>query len=65
MNYSQSIFAMVLNVSTKTVQAWESAERSPSGASLRLLEVIDKGFDNSNSIKSRPKKKQKTARKEL
>ncbi len=59
MNYSQPIFAMVLNVSTKTVQAWEAAERSPSGASLRLLEVIHKGFGNSHSIEARPKKKRK------
>ncbi len=44
MNYSQSFFAMVLNVSTKTVQAWESGKRSPSGSGLRFLEIMDKGF---------------------
>jgi putative transcriptional regulator len=43
-NYSQSIFAKVLNVSIKTVQAWESGARIPSHAALRLLEVIDKGL---------------------
>lgn len=42
--YSQSIFAKVLNVSVKTVQSWESGERFPSHAALRLLEIVDKGF---------------------
>lgn len=43
-NYSQGIFALVLNVSIKTVQSWESGERIPSHATLRLLEIIDKGI---------------------
>lgn len=43
-HYSQSIFARVLNVSIKTVQAWESGERFPSHAALRLLEIVDKGI---------------------
>lgn len=43
-NYSQGIFAKVLNVSIKTVQSWESGIRVPSHAALRLLEIIDKGF---------------------
>ena len=42
--YSQSIFAKVLNVSVKTVQSWESGERFPSHAALRLLEIVDKGI---------------------
>ena len=42
--YSQGIFARVLNVSIKTVQSWESGARAPSHASLRLLEIVDKGF---------------------
>ncbi|MBS0655854.1 MAG: helix-turn-helix domain-containing protein [Verrucomicrobia bacterium] len=41
---SQSIFAMWLNVSVKTVRSWESGERIPSHAALRLLELIDKGI---------------------
>ena len=43
-NYSQGIFAKILNVSIKTVQAWESGVRVPSHATLRLLEIIDKGI---------------------
>lgn len=43
-NYSQGIFAKILNVSIKTVQSWESGARVPSHAALRLLEIIDKGF---------------------
>lgn len=42
--YSQGIFAKVLNVSIKTVQSWESGQRVPSHAALRLLEIIDKGI---------------------
>jgi putative transcriptional regulator len=41
-NYSQAMFAMFLNVSVKTIQAWESGERIPNHASLRLLELVDK-----------------------
>ena len=43
-NYSQGVFAKILNVSIKTVQSWESGARIPSHAALRLLEIIDKGF---------------------
>ena len=43
-DYSQGIFAAILNVSVKTVQSWESGERVPSHAALRLLECVDKGF---------------------
>lgn len=43
-NYSQGIFAKILNVSLKTVQAWESGERNPNHAALRLLEIIDLGI---------------------
>jgi putative transcriptional regulator len=34
LNYSQVAFAQVLNVSTKTVQAWEQGVRAPSDAAL-------------------------------
>jgi putative transcriptional regulator len=43
-NYSQGVFAKILNVSPKTVQSWESGERNPSHAALRLLEIIEKGI---------------------
>jgi DNA-binding transcriptional regulator YiaG len=36
---SQRVFAMALNVSTKTVQAWESGARVPEGGNLKLLRV--------------------------
>ena len=42
--YSQGIFAKVLNVSIKTVQSWESGKRNPNHAALRLLEIVDKGI---------------------
>ncbi|MCI0381943.1 MAG: helix-turn-helix domain-containing protein [Chlamydiae bacterium] len=43
-NYSQGVFAKILNVSLKTVQAWESGERNPNHSALRLLEIIDQGI---------------------
>ncbi|MBX9703579.1 MAG: helix-turn-helix domain-containing protein [Silvanigrellaceae bacterium] len=43
-NYSQGLFAKVLNVSVKTVQSWESGDRTPSSTALRLLEIIEKGI---------------------
>ena len=42
LNYSQAIFARVLNVSTKTVQAWEQGARVPSDAALKLLTIAKK-----------------------
>jgi putative transcriptional regulator len=43
-HYSQGVFAKILNVSPRTVQSWESGERVPSHAALRLLEIVDKGI---------------------
>ena len=42
LNYSQTIFARLLNVSTKTVQAWEQGARQPSNAALKLLTIAKK-----------------------
>lgn len=39
LNLSQRLFAATLNVSTKTVQGWEQGLRTPSNASLRLLQI--------------------------
>lgn len=38
---SQNIFAQALNVSDKTVKAWEQGLRPPSGPTLRLLELAE------------------------
>jgi len=43
-NYSQALFAKFINVSPKTIQAWESGDRMPNHAALRLLELVDKGI---------------------
>lgn len=40
LNFSQAVFAKYLNVSVKTVQAWEQGLGKPSGASLKLLSII-------------------------
>ncbi len=40
LNVSQHIFALLLNVSPKTVQAWEQNVNTPSGPALRLLWLI-------------------------
>jgi putative transcriptional regulator len=37
---SQPIFARILNVSPSTVKHWESGGKHPSGAALKLLNVI-------------------------
>ncbi len=42
LNYSQAIFARALNVSVKTVQAWEQGRREPKDAALKLLTIARK-----------------------
>lgn len=45
---SQAVFAALLNVSVSTVQKWESpaADKRPSGAAARLLQLVEsKGVD--------------------
>src|SRR5688500_16453419 len=39
---SQRVFAMTLNVSVKTVQAWESGARIADGGNLRLLRLAER-----------------------
>lgn len=39
---SQAAFARILNVSPRTVQAWETSARRPSDAALKLLAVARK-----------------------
>jgi putative transcriptional regulator len=36
---SQAVFARILNVSTKLVQAWEADRRTPEGPALLLLHI--------------------------
>ncbi len=50
LHMSQSFFAATLNVSKKTVQSWEQGIRSPSDASLRLLQIIGNRPDVVDSI---------------
>jgi len=45
MHVSQSAFAVLLNVSARTVQKWEQGENSPNGSSLRLLAIARKEPD--------------------
>ena len=42
MGLSQEALARELNVSTATVQSWESGRRTPSGPSLRLIEIYER-----------------------
>jgi putative transcriptional regulator len=42
LNCSQAVFAMMLNISTKTVQAWEQGSREPGDAALKLLTIAKK-----------------------
>ncbi|MFT4925898.1 MAG: putative transcriptional regulator [Phenylobacterium sp.] len=38
---SQPIFAEYLNISTSTVQKWESGKKQPNGSSLKLLNLVE------------------------
>jgi len=38
---SQPVFAKYLNVSPSTTKKWETGEKVPSGAALRLLNIIE------------------------
>ena len=43
---SQAVFAAYLNTSASTVQKWEQGKKRPTGASLKLLDLVDrKGID--------------------
>ena len=39
LNCSQAVFATMLNISPKTVQAWEQGSREPSDVALKLLTI--------------------------
>ena len=40
LNLSQPLFAKLLNVPTITAISWEKGRRRPSGAALRLLQIV-------------------------
>lgn len=43
---SQSVFAHYLNVTTGLISKWERGDKRPTGASLKLLLIVDKkGLD--------------------
>lgn len=39
---SQSVFAVMMGVGVSTVARWEQGSKKPSGASSRLLDIIDR-----------------------
>lgn len=39
---SQPVFAHVLNVSPSTIKHWEIGDKHPSGAALKLLNVVER-----------------------
>ena len=39
-NVSQPVFAKLLNTSAETIKKWEQGERHPTGASLKLLNLV-------------------------
>ncbi len=39
---SQSVLAAVLNTSPSTIRKWEGGDKSPSGPSLRLLDLLER-----------------------
>lgn len=40
LNMSQSVFAVLMGVSNKTVEAWEAGTNKPSGSARRLLGML-------------------------
>jgi len=43
---SQSVFALYLNVSKTSVVSWESGEKKPGPAAVKLINIVDrKGLD--------------------
>ncbi len=61
-DYSQGVFAVILNVSKRTVQSWESGNRSPSHSALRLLEIIDRGIYCPNISTNLPRQSSRSRR---
>src|SRR5258706_11487733 len=62
---SQAVFAQLMGVSPKTVEAWESGKNPPPGPVCRLLEEINlnpKGFLNRHLSRSA---KRKTAKRSI
>ncbi len=45
LNVSQSVFAALLNVPKVTAISWEKGRRKPTGAALRLLDLVRKRPD--------------------
>lgn len=45
MGLTQTLFAGVIGVSKKTVEAWESGRNKPDGSSSRILQLISKNPD--------------------
>jgi len=41
MAMSQNLFASIIGVSAKTVEAWEAGRNKPSGASIRMLQLLE------------------------
>lgn len=43
---SQAVFAKIINVSVSAIKQWERSERKPSGAALKLLNLVEsKGLE--------------------
>ena len=53
LNISQQVLALLLNVSVQTVQAWEQSRNIPSGAALRLMQIVKENPDIFLHVKAR------------
>ena len=59
LNASQGVFARWLNVSRDTAISWESGRRKPSGAALRLLQIVRESPEVLPRLSSRTSSKSK------
>lgn len=53
LNVSQHILGVLLNVSPRTVQAWEQGVNAPSGPALRLLRLLQEKPDILSTLLAR------------
>ena len=41
-NLSQPVFASYMNMTKSTIEKWETGAKKPTGAALRLLQIVEK-----------------------
>ena len=50
-NMTQSVFALYMGVSIKTVEAWESGRTHPTGPACRLMTILSEGKEQPDFVR--------------